>query len=132
MTIARSQALPERQEWRAQPLPAAVTQTRLGGVLRGLDRLETPERPRSRRGDGGEVVGCHATPDRHARDGQRRIAGMPPADAAGAEGVIAELVEDGGAVRRLPAARQRGAAHGSAQAVLEDALRLPELVADAG
>src|SRR5262245_1878378 len=131
MTIARSQALPERQEGRAQSLPAAVTQACLRGVLRGLDRLQPPEGARRRRRDGGEIVGSHATPHGHARNGQRRIARVPPADAAGAEGAIAELVEDGGAVRWLPAARERGATHGSAQAVLEDALRLPELVADA-
>src|SRR5262245_34791119 len=132
MTIARSQTLPERQEWRAQSLPAAVAQTRLRGILRGLDRLQPPERPRRRRRDGGEVVGRHPTPDRHARDGEWRIARTPPADTAGAEGAIAELVEDRRAVRRLPAARQRGAAHGRAEAVLEDALRLAELVADTG
>src|SRR5262245_31135948 len=130
MTIARSQALPERQEWRAQSLPAAVTQAGLRGVLRSLDRLQPPERPWQRRRDGGEVVRSHAAPDGHARDGQRRIPGPPPADTAGAEGPIAELVEDGSAVRRLPATWQRGAALGSAQAVLEDALRLSELVAD--
>ena len=97
-------------------------------------------RPPSRRqsgarrpgGDGGELVGDHAPPHRDARDGERTVARMPPADPAVAEGAVPESVQDLFEPRRLPAARQRGAAHRGPEPVLEDGLRLAELVAEPG
>src|SRR5262245_30571934 len=106
MTLRRSPALPQGEQRAAKPLPGAVAEAGFGGVLGGIDRLEGPERARLAGRDGGEVRGLHAAPDGDAGDGERRIAGPPPANPAGAEGTVVQLGEHAFAVRWLPAARE--------------------------
>ena len=102
-------------------------EARLGGILGGVDGLEAPERPRNPGRDGGELLRLHAASHRDARHRQRAATGMPPADTAGAEDPVAEILDDALEIRRLPAPRQRSAAHGCAETILEYPLRLPEL-----
>jgi hypothetical protein len=81
--------------------------------------------------DRGEFLRGQTAPNRDARHGERVGARMPPRDAAGAEDAIAELLQHGPQVGRLPAARQRRAPDRQAKARLEDALRLAELALEA-
>src|SRR5262245_37946906 len=132
MTVARSPALPEREQRRAEPLPAGVAEAGLGCILGGVDRLQRPERARLRARDGGEIRRLHATADPDARDREGTVARPPPANPAGAEGTVVQLREHALAVRRLPAARERRAPYRRAEPVFQDALRLAELVPEAG
>src|SRR5262245_36854246 len=105
-----------------------MPEARLRGILGDVDGLEAPERPGNPGRDGGELLRLHPASPPDARYRQRVATGMPPAHAAGAEHPVAEIFDDALEIWRLPAARQRSAADGGAQTILQYPLRLPELV----